>query len=93
LEQIAEADDEDEARWQLLSEDDEAEGFTIGQLKGASESVEITVKALFPVLADLAHQKAASMTQLKALRALTVSIATASDEETARSLLLPQDPS
>jgi hypothetical protein len=64
-----------------------------GQLKEARSLVETLVNARFPALTDLAHQKVASTAQLEALHTLLAQIGTAPNEEIARRLLLPLEPS
>jgi hypothetical protein len=71
----------------------EAKGEVKGELKAARASVETLVNARFPDLSELARQKVASMTQSHALNTLLAQIGTAPDENAARRLLLPQEPS
>ena len=63
------------------------------QLKTSRALVVKLVSARFPTLADLSHQKVASMIQPEALSTLLVQIGLAPNEEAARLLLLPQEPS
>jgi hypothetical protein len=71
----------------------EAKGKAEERLNTSRNLVAQLVNARFPALTDLAHQKVASMTQPEALSALLIQIGTAPNEETARRLLLPQEPS
>src|SRR5437660_158680 len=71
----------------------EAKGKAEGQLEGLRSSVEMVTNARFPSLTDLAHQKVASITETEALSMLLKQITTAPNEETARRLLLLQEPS
>jgi hypothetical protein len=70
-----------------------ATGEAKGQLNTSRTLVVKLVNARFPALTDLALQKVASMTQPEALSTLLVQIGTAPNEDAARSLLLPQEPS
>jgi len=71
----------------------EAKGFAEGSLETSRSLVETAVNVRFPALTDLAHQKVAAMTQPEALRTLLAQIVAAPDEQTARALLLSQQPS
>jgi hypothetical protein len=70
-----------------------AKGEIKGKLEEACASVENIVSARFPDLIDLVHQKVTLMTQLDALHTLQFQLLTAPNEEAARRLLLPQEPS
>jgi hypothetical protein len=80
----------DESPW---IQRERAKGEAKGELKTSRTLVVQLVNARFPALTDLARQKVASMTQPEALSALLIQIGTAPNEDAARSLLLPQEPS
>jgi hypothetical protein len=84
----------DESPWiQQERAKSEAKGEAKGELKAARTLVVQFVNARFPALADLVHQKVASITQPEILSALLIQIGNAPDEETARRLLQLQEPS
>jgi predicted transposase YdaD len=70
-----------------------AEGKAEGQLEGLRSSVERVVNIRFPSLTELAHRKVASIMQPEALNILLEQFVAAPNEEAARRLLLPQEPS
>jgi hypothetical protein len=71
----------------------EARGFAKGSLETSRSLVKTLVNVRFPALTNLAHQKMALMTQPEAFRTLMAQIIVAPDEQTARELLLSQQPS